>query len=56
MSAPMNMAETMPIVEPILSDEEVVNLSALAQQLMNAGKEHEDRAEEKGLGGTGEKG
>ena len=34
MSAPTNTAETMPITEPILLDEEVIDLDALMQQLV----------------------
>ena len=34
-SAPTNAAETMPVAKPILLDKEVVDIGALAQQLMN---------------------
>ena len=34
MSAPTNVAEAMPVTTPIPLDEEVINLDALAQQLV----------------------
>ena len=36
MSAPTNVAKTMPVTKPVPSDEEVIDIGALTQQLMNA--------------------
>ena len=41
MSAPTNVAETTPVTELVPSDEEVIDISALAQQLLNAQAKNE---------------